>query len=158
MGGRPAKPVDVNSKHLTNDEKAARKAAENALRGNADTLAPPEWLNARQREIFLYVVGEMEAGNVLGNVDVFVLTHFAVAVERLEAIEKSVNDDAGTLYDKALMAAKTKYTDDFKTGLRELSLSPQARAKLGGMTAARQEQKKDPVLKLLERKGKTSSA
>ena len=62
------------------------------------------------------------------------------------------------LYDRELMAAKTKYADDLKTGLRELSLSPQARAKLGGMAAAQKQKEADPVLTLLQGKGKVSSA
>lgn len=128
------------------------------MRGASDKLEPPGWLNDRQQDIFRYVVSEMEAGGILGNVDVFVLTQFSVAVERLEEIERSVNQDQSTLYDKALMAAKTKYTDDFKTGLRELSLSPQSRAKLGGMALAQKQKEADPVLTLLQGKGKVSSA
>lgn len=156
--GRPAKPVNVNAKHLTAEEKKTRGSAESTLRGASDKLEPPGWLNDRQQDIFRYVVSEMEAGGILGNVDVFVLTQFSVAVERLEEIERSVNQDRSTLYDKALMAAKTKYTDDFKTGLRELSLSPQSRAKLGGMALAQKQKEADPVLTLLQGKGKVSSA
>lgn len=156
--GRPAKPASVNAKHLTKEEKETRVEAEAALRGASDRLEPPDWLNDRQRAVFRYVVEEMEAGGVLGNVDVFVLTQFAVAVERLEYIERSVNENAVRLLDKDLMAAKTKYTDDFKTGLRELSLSPQARAKLGALALSQKQKEADPVLTMLQGKGKVSSA
>lgn len=158
MGGRPAKAAAVSSGKIGKNQKAARLEAEAALRGASDRLEPPDWLNDRQRAVFRYVVEEMKAGGVLGNVDVFVLTQFAVAVERLEYIERSVNENAARLLDKDLMAAKTKYTDDFKTGLRELSLSPQARAKLGGMTLAQKQKEADPILTLLQGKGKVSSA
>lgn len=158
MGGRPAKAAAVSSGKIGKERKSARAAAESALRGASDRLSPPGWLNDRQCEVFRYVVNEMQAGGLLGNVDVFVLTQFAVAVERLEHIERAVNADTALLCDKELMAAKTKYTDDLKTGLRELSLSPQARAKLGGMAAAQKQKEADPVLTLLQGKGKVSSA
>lgn len=158
MGGRPAKAAAVSSGKIGKERKSARAAAESALRGASDRLSPPAWLNDRQCEIFRYVVNETQAGGLLGNVDVFVLTQFAVAVERLEHIERAVNADTALLCDKELMAAKTKYTDDLKTGLRELSLSPQARAKLGGMAAAQKQKEADPVLTLLQGKGKVSSA
>lgn len=158
MGGRPAKAAAVSSGKIGKDKKTARMEAETALRGASDRLEPPDWLNTRQQEVFRYVVEEMKAGGVLGNVDVFVLTQFSVAVERLEYIERSVNENSMQLFDKDLMLAKTKYTDDFKTGLRELSLSPQARAKLGGMALAQKQKEADPVLTLLQGKGKVSSA
>lgn len=158
MGGRPAKAAAVSSGKIGKNQKATRLEAEAALRGASDRLEPPDWLNDRQREVFHYVIEEMRAGGLLGNADVFVLTQFAVAVARLEEIEAAVNDNADLLYDKGLMLAKTKYTDDFKTGLRELSLSPQARAKLGGMTLAQKQKEADPILTLLQGKGKVSSA
>lgn len=158
MGGRPAKAAAVSSGKIGKDKKTARMEAETALRGASDRLEPPDWLNTRQQEVFRYVVEEMKAGGVLGNVDVFVLTQFSVAVERLEYIERSVNENSMQLFDKDLMLAKTKYTDDFKTGLRELSLSPQARAKLGGMALAQKQKEADPVLTLLQGKGKVSNA
>lgn len=157
MGGRPAKAAAVSSGKIGGKRRTARIEAEAALRGAGDALDAPEWLNGRQREVFQYVVGEMEAGGVLGNVDLFILTYFSVAVERLECIERKINASGDALCDRELMAAKSKYSDDFKTGLRELSLSPQARAKLGSMAAAQKEKDADPVLRLLG-KGRTSSA
>ncbi len=158
MGGRPAKAAAVSSGKIGKEARRARLEAEETLRGAADRLLAPNWFNERQRAVFDYVVAEMEAGSVLGNVDVFVLTQFSIAVERLESIEKQINHEPLLLCDKELMAAKGKYTDDFKTGLRELSLSPQARAKLGGMAAAAAKERTDPVLELLGKKGRTSSA
>lgn len=158
MGGRPAKAAAVSSGKIGKGAKETRLKAEAALRGDSDKLTPPDWFNDRQREVFRYVVSEMESGGVLGNVDIFILTQFSVAVERLEGIERSINEDASLLNEKSLMTAKSKYTDDFKAGLRELSLSPQARAKLGGMAAAQKKEEADPVLSLINGKKKISSA
>ena len=158
MAGRPAKAAALSSGKVGKDKRAARAATEAALRGDSDKLQPPDWLNVRQREVFSFLLAEMDAGGVLGNVDVFVLTSFSVAWDRLESIEQMVNGDLDRLYDKELMAAKSKYAKDFETGLRELSLSPQARAKLGGMSLDKKQKEKDPVLTLLQGKGKISSA
>ena len=61
------------------------------------------------------------------------------------------------MLDRKLLLAKTKYTADFNTGIRELSLSPQARAKLGGMNFDAEKEKIDPVLMLLSGKGTNAS-
>lgn len=156
--GRSAKPTSVNSKHLSKDEREIRAQTEQFMRGDTDKLEPPDWLTPRQREVFLFLLSEMEAGGILGNADIFILTRFSVAVARLEEIEQGINEKPSSLYDKDLMAAKAKYAKDFDVGLRELSLSPQARAKLGGLALANKKKEEDPVLTLLKGKGKISSA
>lgn len=53
------------------------------------------------------------------------------------------------MFDRSLMLTKSKYTSDFNAGIKELSLSPQARAKLGGINLDAEKEKTDPVLMLL---------
>ena len=65
---RPAKSAEVTSKHLTNQEKNARLAAERGLRGNADKIRPPAYLTKEQKKIFREIVREInENKQVLGD-------------------------------------------------------------------------------------------
>ena len=114
-------------------------------------MIPPDWLNERQQQVFEYVAKELAGGKIVGNIDVFILSSFAVAVDRLEQIEKSINSKPDMMFDKSLLKAKARYTADFNTGIKELSLSPQARAKLGGINITAEKEKVDPVLKIMEK-------
>ena len=155
--GRPAKPAAVSSGKISKEKRTVRKKTEAKLRGETDKLSPPDWLNERQKEVFQYVIQELAEGKIIGNVDVFVLNSFAVAVDRLEQIERKINQEPEKMLDRKLLLAKTKYTADFNTGIKELSLSPQARAKLGGMNFDAEKEKTDPVLMLLSGKGTNAS-
>ena len=146
---RPAKAVSTQSKHLTQKEKNVRIAAEESLRGKADKLKPPKFLNDSQKKIFRRVVKELEASKILGNTDVYILTSFAVAVDRLRTIEEMINELPLRLTDRDLISAKDKYTKDLYRCCNELSLSPQARAKIGSVNLAAEKQKQDPLLLLI---------
>ena len=155
--GRPAKPAAVSSGKIGKDKRSTRQKKEELLKGKVDKLSPPDWLNERQKEVFTYVAQELAGGKIVGNVDVFVLTSFAVAVDRLEKIEQLLNRDSDAMLDRSLMLAKSKYTADFNTGIKELSLSPQARAKLGGINLDAEKESMDPVLMLLNGGGKKTT-
>ena len=151
---RPAKAAQTLTGHITKAELEARSAVEDAARGGDDKIAAPEWLNDGQREVFGFVVKEFEASKILGNIDVYVLTQFAVATERMFAIEADINDRPDAVkYDKDLIFARNSYVKDFWRGASELSLSPQARAKIGTLNLLRNEEEKDPVKRVLESKG-----
>ena len=157
--GRPAKPAAVSSGKIGKEKRSARKKTEDELRGKSDKLSPPEWLNDRQKEVFAYIEKELAGGKIVGNVDAFVLTSFSIAVDRLEGIEKYINANSNAMFEREVLQAKAKYTADFNTGIKELSLSPQARAKLGGINIVAEKEKEDPVVKLLNgSRGKASGA
>ena len=157
--GRPAKPAAVSSGKIGKEKRSARKKTEDELRGKSDKLSPPECLHDRQKEVFGYIEKELAGGKIVGNVDAFVLTSFSIAVDRLEGIEKYINANSNAMFEREVLQAKAKYTADFNTGIKELSLSPQARAKLGGINIVAEKEKEDPVLKLLNgSRGKASGA
>ena len=151
--GRPAKAVRTLSGHLTKDEMDTRLAVEETLRGDDDKIIPPDWLTDGQRGVFNLVVEELAASEILGNVDVYVLTQFAVATERMFDLERRVNDSPRLVQDKELIFARNSYVKDFWRGANELSLSPQARSKIGAITQAKKEEEQDPLRKLLNGKG-----
>ncbi|OOB77439.1 MAG: terminase [Epulopiscium sp. Nuni2H_MBin001] len=145
--GRPAKSVDLMSKNLTKDEISNRKQTEDNLRGDTDKLIAPPFLNRNQIEIFNYILTELTESSVLGNLDVYILSICAIAIDRLIHIENLINQDFDMVADKAVKVAKTQYTKDFYRCCNELCLSPQSRAKLANIKQSSQDD--DPLLKAL---------
>ena len=146
---RPCKAVKSQSKHLTKEEIRSRKEQEEKLKGNSDSIEPSNYLNGKQKQLFRTIVKELEASGILGNLDVYVLETTVIAIDRLQEIEKMINEDIELLTSSKLMASKEKYTKDLWRGCNELSLSPQARAKLGNLNIQAQNIKEDAVLKAL---------
>jgi P27 family predicted phage terminase small subunit len=146
---RPSKSVKTMSKNLTKEEIAIRTQTEEKLKGDANSIFPPSHLNSRQKKIFNYIVSQLEASGILGNLDIYILSTCVIAIDRLQEIERKINKDITLLSDKDLMAAKDKYTKDLFRSVNELSLSPQARAKLGNINLQTKQQAEDPLLQLL---------
>jgi P27 family predicted phage terminase small subunit len=150
---RPAKSVKLRTGHVTKDEDRLRQETEDKLRGRDDRITAPSWLNEGQREIFDFVIAEMSESGILGNLDVYVLTQFAVATERMYSIEEQINEDEIRVCHKDLIFARNSYVKDFWRGANELSLSPQARAKIGTINLSKKEDEKDQLKNLLAGKG-----
>ena len=148
---RPTKSATARTGHMTKEEIRNRQEQEQQLRGQTDKLKPSSHLNARQKKIFNYIVDQLEAANILGNLDIYIMDQTAIAIERLQQIEKQINDNINCLLDKNLMSAKDKYTKEFFRCCNELSLSPQSRAKLGNVKIEKEKEQADPLLKALKR-------
>lgn len=146
--GRPAKAVKTKSGTISKADESIRAAAENALRGGCDKLAPPDYFSAAQRDIFDSILSELLASGVLCNLDIYVLTTCVIAIDRLQTIETRINFDASLIIDKDLMSAKDKYTKDLFRCMNELCLSPQARAKIGSLAVAKTKSETDPIAKM----------
>lgn len=146
---RPCKPIETQTRHNTKEEIEARKKQEEKLKGLADKIKPPKHLNKDQKKIFKYIVDELKASGILSNLDIYVLATCSIAISRLTEIEKQINEDITNLWDKTLMSSKDKYTKDFFRCCNELSLSPQARAKIGSLALQAKEKEEDPLIKAL---------
>jgi P27 family predicted phage terminase small subunit len=144
---RPTKNVSLSSRHLTNDEKSKRQAGEENLKGNCDKLKPPKYLTLAQKRIFKYILENLKASGILGNLDVYVLTNCAIAIDRIQMMETAINANNELLNCKTFMASKDKYSKDFFRYCNELSLSPQSRAKLANINL--QSNEVDPLLEVL---------
>jgi P27 family predicted phage terminase small subunit len=147
--GRPSKSVKTMSKNLTKEEIRIRTESEEKLKGSSNNISPPSHLNARQKKIFNYIVQELKASAILGNLDIYILGSCAIAIDRLQQIEKMINKDIEKLLDKSLMSAKEKYSKEFFRCCNELSLSPQSRAKLGNINLEAKKKEDDPLLQAL---------
>lgn len=147
---RPCKAIGTQSRHNTKEEIQARQEQEQKLKGAGDKIKPPKYLNKSQKKIFKYIVQELEASEILSNLDIYVLTTCSIAIDRLEEIETKFNQDIENLKDKDLIKAKDIYTKDLYRCCNELSLSPQSRAKLGNLNVQAKANEEDPLLKALK--------
>lgn len=144
---RPAMSAKVTAKHLTASEKNAKIEIEDMLKGSSDELSPPEYLSGTQRNIFNYIVGNLTESGILSNLDVYVLAECSIAIDRMQYIEKQVNENPDLLENPTLMATKDKYTKNFQRYCNELSLSPQSRAKIANLNLCADNQ--NPLIDLL---------
>lgn len=143
---RPAKAVAANSSNLTTLEVRERKNVEDKLKGDGD-LKPPSYLTKTQKKLFKNILKMLENSDILGALDVYILSQTAISIDRLQSIEQQINEKHELLENSAFMASKDKYTKDFFRCCNELCLSPQSRAKLGA--AAVQKKKSDPLMDVL---------
>ena len=60
-----------------------------------------------------------------------------------------IDADHELIANATVQNSRAKYQSDLWRGCNELCLSPQARAKLGGMAAQKQKESKDPLLAAL---------
>lgn len=146
---RPTKSVDVINKHLTKEEAEIRRDTENLLKGNNNKVKPLDYLTLDQIKIFKYIVTELKASGIIGNLDIYLLNKCAVAIDRLNKIEEMINQDSSLLMNTDLLKARKDYTSDFNKCCAELCLSPQARAKIGTLNLKKKEEDSDPLLKVL---------
>lgn len=141
---RPAKSTKVLSQYSqTKDEINARTEAEDKLKAQG-LPEPPPWLNERQKEVFNNIVDLLSESEMLGLNDRYLLTQVSVAIDRLEAIEKKINDEPEIIMSSSgreIMSARTGYIRDFFRGCNELCLSPQARAKVANIVINKEKKK-----------------
>lgn len=144
---RPAISAKVTAKHLTNSEKNTKIDTEDRLRGDANELAPPSYLSDVQKEIFSYIVKNLESSGILGNIDVFVLADCSICIDRMQSIEEQINSEPELLSNSSLIATKDRYAKNFQRYCNELCLSPQSRAKIANINL--QGKDENPLLELL---------
>jgi len=148
--GRPPKNVDVNRKHLEKETALLRKNAEAVLQGEEQDLAPPSRLNANQRKIWKHIVEHLKTVKILGHIDAYLLENGVVAIDRLQVIEKTINQNFEMIMDRQLMNAQAKYFGVMHKMCNDFAMSPQARAKFGILALNQAQEEADPLLKVLK--------
>lgn len=142
---RPTKAATTTVGHFTSEELKKRIDGEAKLKGESDRLKPPAYLTPAQKKIFRYILTNLKSSEILGNLDIYVLTECSICIDRMQTIEKKINES--DLLDPALVAVKEKYTKAFFRYCNELSLSPQSRAKLANINTQAKEE--NPLIKVL---------
>lgn len=146
---RPAKAIAAKTAKISKDETEQRLQIEDQLRGRSDKLLPPLYLTDEQVEIFNYVLEELNEAKVLGNLDLFALSQLSICVDRMQEIEKEINENKTMLLDKTLMQTRDRYSRDFIRLCNEFCMSPQSRAKLSISTVKPGQEKKKTLMELL---------
>lgn len=150
---RPAKSVKATSKHNTKEDIAIRDHAEKKLRGSDKKLAPPAYFTKSQIEIFNFIVSNLKDAEILGNLDLYILTFTSVTIDKVIEIDTRLNEvdmiDDPVAYSKLVSTRSTLSKDLFRC-INELSLSPQARAKISIANVKAIKESKNPLLSALE--------
>lgn len=137
------------NKHLTKEEREIREETENKLKGKSDKIKPPKELSKQQKAIFKRIVEELQESGILGNLDTYILTTCAIALDRIKEMEMEINGNKNLLENRDYINTKDKYTKDFFRCCQELCLSPSARSKIGLINMNAKKKGEDPVLKAL---------
>ena len=146
---RPAKSVNVQSGEMRIDTAQERREIENKLKGDSAVEVKPACeLNERQTAIFDRIRRMFDKVGLLGELDCYVLTEAAVVIDRLNQIEKHLNERPDLLYDRDICNTRKEYMQNFFRICNELSRTPQRRAKMGIIAANKDSQDSDPILRL----------
>lgn len=146
---RPSMSASVTSKHLTEEERKNKLETEKRLKGENDKVKPPTYLSKEQKKIFKYIVNELINAEILGNLDVYVLSTTAICIDRLQAIEQLINESIEKLNDRKIMSSRKDYQSDLFRCMSELCMTPASRAKLGNLNLQTQQDKDDELLKII---------
>ncbi|MBC5628881.1 P27 family phage terminase small subunit [Clostridium sp. NSJ-6] len=148
---RPCKSAKVLTEcSQTKEEIYERVQKEDLIRGKADKLKPSMELTESQLYLFNFIVGELKASEILSNLDIFLLTKAAIAIDRLNYIESIVNKNPKALFNKEIMSKKDSYDKDFYRCCNELCLSPQSRAKIANININTKNAEEDAVIKAIK--------
>lgn len=147
---RPAKSVNSSTGVITKEERAIREDAEQKLKGGSSKLRAPSYLTKDQKKIFRYIVNNLADSGILGNLDLYILSVSAVTIGNLLDLDKMINEETDKLTKIKLMQTRDKYTKDFFRCCNELSLSPQARAKISISAVKAVKETRNPLLDALD--------
>lgn len=137
--GRPAKPIGLTKGHRTKDEIEKRQEIENRTRGKNVDLKPPKDMPADQKKYFRFFVKELKDAEILGKIDVPLLTNASRCFARFDEVEKAIDRDPDMIFAKEVSATQDRLFKQSVRYMNELGLSPQSRAKLGTISQEKAE-------------------
>lgn len=146
--GRPAKAVAAKTGKIAAEETEQRAAIEDKLRGKKDKLVPPLYLTDSQMEIFNYIMAELQEADILGNLDLFILAQTAIAVDRIQELDRQANQDKSLIFENSFRQARSEASKEYFRCCNELCLSPQSRAKLS-IAKVKPGEKKKTIMDLI---------
>ena len=149
---RPSKPANVIKGKHGKGKLRDRADEEEKLKGDVTKIKPSIILTKNQKKIFNFIVKSLEKSSILGGLDCYILERAAVCIDTLQQCEEVLNleglfDIEGSPH-PAYKIKKEELTHFFRF-VNELSLSPQARAKLANLNLQVKEDEEDLVLKTL---------
>ncbi|RMC95198.1 phage terminase small subunit P27 family [Clostridium autoethanogenum] len=152
-----AKPVDLQRSHLTKQEITERKEEEQKLKGNNNKVyKAPSYLSKEEKKLYKFIVKELEASNILNNLDITILETTVDAIVKMKECKKILDEhglvipkEDGTLSRNPASLIYKDYVNIFNKCCAEIGLSPSSRAKLSVINVNAKSAKEDPVLQAL---------
>jgi hypothetical protein len=150
---RPPKDPNMTTGNSISKEDIAVRNKVKAMFGAEviKDLKPSNRLNKNQKSIFNFIKAHIENVGIHGDIDAHMLETASIAIDRLQNIEKLINEDFDMIRDRELMQAKAKYTADFMKAVEFFGMAPTARAKFGSLVANNKAKEQDPLLKVLKK-------
>lgn len=155
---RSAKPLSINNSHLTKEEIELRQEQEEKLKGNNDLvfISPKDLKTKEEKELYLFLVQEMKASNILNNLDIQMLVQTVDSIIKMKEANKLIKKHGmlikkvdGSLQKNPAINIYKEYNQIFYQCCLQLGLSPSARAKLSVINIDTTNKNNDPVLKAL---------
>ena len=138
MLAKAPKPIALQTRKVSKEERERRQEAEDKLKGNDDKVyTPPQGMNPMIAKIYMNIVEELKSAKVLNNLDVDLISITADSIYRLGVARKNLDEQGeviadfnGKLFKSPWVQITKDYQAIFYAGVRELGLSPSSRAKL----------------------------
>ena len=147
---RPCKSIEGQSRHNSKEDIEKRKETEEILKGLADKIEePPDYLTDSQKAIYNFIIEELKPSGILSNLDSYLIAIASTSIDRIQYIDKVINQKPNALLNKRLADARDSNIKDFFRCCNELSLSPQSRAKFGSLALKAKEDSADLLLRAL---------
>lgn len=154
-----AKPLELTSKHYTKEEIEQRKEAEEKIKGSSDLVyeVPKQLKTKKEKDMYLFLVGELKASNILNNLDINILIQTVNSIFQMEEANKKIKEfgqviqkNDGSLQKNPAINIYKDYYSIFYQCCSQLGLSPMARSKLATLSLAKAEEDSDELLKILK--------
>ena len=141
--------VKVTSKMMSAKDRKIRETVEDSIKGKQLSRRAPKNLTVAQGKVYRWLMKRLDPSGMLSELDVKTLSNAAVIICRLDRIDELINTKEENLYDRAFLAARKEYFNQYLQICRELCLSPSARAKMGTLAVNKAKLETDPLLKIL---------
>ena len=158
--GKSNMSAKVSKKKRSKKEKERLIELENILQGNKGNIIAPNNLTAKEKEVFNFIVEEMSSSDVLQNISALSLgntvNNYVCSIE-YEKRRKSAKRNKDFDLEIKFKNMSLKCNEAYEKGMKSLSLTPEAIAKLAQLKAQmeqeQEEEENNPLLKLLGNRG-----
>lgn len=132
MAGRPRKPVAINKKHFTIEEREQREAEE--LQVPFTNVKPPPYLNKNQKKKFKDIADKLVKLGIMTELDVDCLARYVLSQELYlkytEEISKALEDEEPITLLKEVQNLQDKAFKQAQSSARDLGLTITSRCKI----------------------------
>lgn len=159
---RKKKPVSLlKTTAINKDTKDNLKKIEDKLKGSSDELIDvPEYLDDLAKKYYIFLLNELEIGDLLCNLDKPILEQTADCLSKIRKADEIINKDGLQILqfdrygnekavENPMVKTKMLYLQRYQTLSNEIGLSPSARASLASLKLQEKQEMTDPLLQVL---------